>query len=251
VNGNCYDRIDVADPGISWEAAKTAAESLSFKGFSGHLATVTSQEENDFIVNNLGGSEVVRSHWLGGFQPPGSQESDGGWQWITGESFVFTNWASAEPSNSGGNEDAIGFHGLPLSGQWNDGSKDIEDLGYIVEYPDASVNIKELLESIETLWSQLKDLDEQVEDLQEDLKKLEDLDEQVKNLQEDLKKLEDLDEQVKDLQEDLKKLEDLPEQVKDLQVDLKNHRHTYLTGMGIEHNNTEAETGSATFSVAP
>jgi hypothetical protein len=169
VNGNCYDRIEVEGPGINWEDAKTAAESRLFQGVNGHLATVTSQEENDFIVNNLGGPDAVRSHWLGGFQLPGSQEPDGGWQWVTGEPFVFTNWAPAEPNNAGGNEDAIGFHGPPLSGLWNDGSKNVEDLGYIVEYPVASISAQELLERIETLEGQMEDLTEHVMDLQEDL----------------------------------------------------------------------------------
>jgi hypothetical protein len=198
VNGNCYDRIDVADSGISWETAKIAAESSSFQGVNGHLAIVTSQEENDFILNNLGGPEVDRSFWLGGFQPPGSQEPDGGWQWLTGEPFVFTNWAPDEPNNARGNEDAIVL--LEPSGLWNDLSKDYIELGYIVEYPDALVSIQELLERIEDLENQMEDLTEHVMGLQEDLEE---------------------------------------------------HSHAYLTGNGTGHNNTEAETGPATFPATP
>jgi hypothetical protein len=159
VNGNCYDRIDAVEPaiarkdasiaaesGINWEDAKTAAESLSFQGVNGHLATITSQEENDFIVNNLGGPDAVSYHWLGGFQPPGSVEPDGGWQWITGEPFVFKNWALGEPNDTGGNEDAIAFHRPSLPSLWNDLPNNARPRGYIVEFPSPSfVNFSDFI----------------------------------------------------------------------------------------------------------
>jgi hypothetical protein len=40
-------------------------------------------------------------------------------------------------------------------------------------------------------------------------------------------------------------VEDLEETVEELRDDLDNHSHTYLTGRGKGHNNTEAETGAA------
>jgi len=69
---------------------------MKFKGVHGHLATITSSAENAFISTQLGTTQFA---WLGGEQPPGSLEPDGGWQWITGEPWVYTNWDIGEPNN--------------------------------------------------------------------------------------------------------------------------------------------------------
>jgi len=127
VNGHYYYAVSVPD-GITWTDAKTAAESFTYLGMSGHLATITSQGENEFIYNNLG---VTPSYYLlGAFQPDGSQEPDGGWQWVTGESWNYTNWNSGEPNNAG-DEDALQFYGSDI---WNDCSHEETDNGYVVEY---------------------------------------------------------------------------------------------------------------------
>jgi hypothetical protein len=47
-----YDAVPV-DGGTNWDNAKTAAESRSYSGVNGHLATVTSQAENEFIVTTF------------------------------------------------------------------------------------------------------------------------------------------------------------------------------------------------------
>ena len=49
-NGHYYDAI-AGD--ITWADADTAAESMTFMGLQGHLATITSQQEHDFIKDNL------------------------------------------------------------------------------------------------------------------------------------------------------------------------------------------------------
>jgi len=57
----------------------------------GHLVTITSQEENDFVLNALmeyGGSS---NHlWLG----LDDLNGDGIYNWVTGESLNYTNWAN-------------------------------------------------------------------------------------------------------------------------------------------------------------
>lgn len=137
-NSHYYDAI--ATPGgITWVAAKAAAESRTFNGCPGHLVTLTSQQEHDFIIANLPQAAPigVLGWWIGGIQPPGSPEPAGGWQWVTGEPFIFTNWAAGEP-NDIGNEDAIHLDGKGSGlGLWNDipSNNNIHRIGgYVIEY---------------------------------------------------------------------------------------------------------------------
>ena len=129
-NGHYYEAIP-APNGIDWFAADAVANSLTFQGVPGHLATITSQGENDFIANEFL-APGVGDHWIGGFQPAGSPEPDSGWQWVTGEPFVYTNWELGEPNNAGGTEDGIEI--LPGSGMWNDIDRTVPRPAYIVEY---------------------------------------------------------------------------------------------------------------------
>lgn len=125
-NGHHYE-IVVEPGGLDWETAASDAENRIFRGQPGHLATIGSGEEDRFI-RSLG----VFDHglWIGGFQSEGSSEPDGGWQWITGEPFEYTNWGEVEPNDDG---DEACIEVTPDG--WNDfpciaGS----DVTYIVEY---------------------------------------------------------------------------------------------------------------------
>jgi len=69
----------------------------------GHLATITSEAENAFIYglasNNIAlwhslPNGCVLGPWLGGTQPTGSSEPGGGWRWVTGETWSYTNWVA-------------------------------------------------------------------------------------------------------------------------------------------------------------
>ena len=73
---------------------------------------------------------------MDGIQPPGSAENAGGFEWITGESFGYTNWNTGEPNNAGGAEESVHF--FNTSGNWNDiGRYDPYVItGYIVEYDE-------------------------------------------------------------------------------------------------------------------
>lgn len=74
-NGHFYK---VFKETVSWHEAKLICENLG-----GHLATVTSNQENNFIyglVQNAG----VQS-WLGGTD----EEIEGEWKWITGEDWTY------------------------------------------------------------------------------------------------------------------------------------------------------------------
>ena len=118
-NGHYYDVVFVTDQ-VTWGAARDSAAGTIFNGVPGHLATITSQAEQDFIVGQFG--DAIRAKWLGGFQTPGSVEPNEGWSWITGEPFTYSNWGFNEPNNSGGMENHLDFAtaGSEALGVWND-----------------------------------------------------------------------------------------------------------------------------------
>jgi serine/threonine protein kinase len=80
---------------FTWDEAKTKAEEMG-----GHLATVTSKEENEWIHATFGteADPDLRSSsvWLGGASDAAGQP----WQWVTGEDFAFSDWFEGEPNYS-------------------------------------------------------------------------------------------------------------------------------------------------------
>lgn len=133
-NGHWYGSIAVPVP---WVDAKTHAESQEWMGVTGHLATIASEAENTFIWRNL----ASHRRWLGGFQDDGGEEPAGGWSWVTGEIWQYTNWNTVrgEPNNEGEDEQYLQFSpDIPLVGLWNDNSLCGEvsgcDIGYIIEW---------------------------------------------------------------------------------------------------------------------
>jgi VCBS repeat-containing protein len=129
-NGHYYEYVSA--PGITWDAAKTAAESRTLFGLNGYLATVTSAEENAFISPKLGGDG-----WMGA----SDAASEGVWRWVTGPeagtllSASYDNWRPGEPNDSGGEDVAHFYDGV---GDWNDYANNNPSIdGYIVEYGGA------------------------------------------------------------------------------------------------------------------
>lgn len=150
-NGHFYEAIDNGSS-MSWDDAKIAAESQTRGGVQGYLATITSQEENDYLLGKLLGDG-----WFGA----SDSVTEDDWQWVTGPesgtSFwaglgdgapvggLFSNWSSGEPNNSGDEDCAqfyssgTGWNDLPCSGPYLD--------YYIVEYgapgdlPDAPESV--------------------------------------------------------------------------------------------------------------
>ncbi len=90
-NGHKY-KIVAGD--FEWDKAKSAAESCS----GWYLATITSAEEQDFIVNDLlsGLSSCCccsrAGLWLGG------EELHSAWTWVTGEPWSYEHWGTDQPS---------------------------------------------------------------------------------------------------------------------------------------------------------
>jgi hypothetical protein len=134
-NGHAY--LAVATPtAIPWAIAKSAAE---LRG--GHLATITSVEENVFVfglVRNRPDLFEPGSHlgpWLGGTHT--GADATAGWSWVTGETWDYTDWDPGQPDNNGGQEDSL--HYFPSTDEnqptWNDSPHGTDYVhGYVIEF---------------------------------------------------------------------------------------------------------------------
>lgn len=122
----CYGKM-------KWTEAKELAESLG-----GHLATITSEDENAllkqmFIDSNMSGA------WLGG----SDTETNGTWKWVTGETFykksgkttlIYSDWATNEPSNTDNAEHYLGFY-KKGDNKWNDYKIESDTVkGFFIEF---------------------------------------------------------------------------------------------------------------------
>ena len=145
-NDHYYEAVSVAPFRIDWHTAQAVAASRG-----GYLATINTAQENQFVFDLLGDfddywydgtHDVWIGPWLGGFQPAGSIEPGGNWQWVTGERFTFQPWAFRQPDNGfNQREDSLHYFiaaGQPYEPAWNDYPFDGRDgtHGYIVEWGD-------------------------------------------------------------------------------------------------------------------
>ncbi len=122
---NHYEFIQVTDPftgdNNAWWTARDAAAAMTFSGVNGHLVTITSQAENDFLLSIAGSHSGFQGAWLGGKHAEG---------WLVGpeagQSFAaagYANFGGIEPNNAGYAYMNIGdtTFGIP-SGTWADDS---------------------------------------------------------------------------------------------------------------------------------
>jgi hypothetical protein len=137
-NGHFY--IAVESLAISWDDANLAAASMSNFGAQGHLATIQSADENQFIDNlrtALVGQEGPTELWLGGYQLDNETEPSGGWFWVNDEGPIegYTNWGPGEPNNSSvsGEEEFLAM-GVSGSSGWNDEGYLGNIAGFMVEF---------------------------------------------------------------------------------------------------------------------
>ena len=140
-NGHYYK---VYDARISWSAAKTACEKLG-----GHLCTITSQAEQDFIESINNGDR-----WIGGYRDGNSNDQE--WKWVTGEPWGYTNWGEDEPNNSSNvvsNENRV----VVWPKEWNDLNDNnlYEQGGYICEW-----GIDEYEDTPEDVPEEIKDIND-------------------------------------------------------------------------------------------
>lgn len=121
--GNYYSAVTSA---TTWSAANAAANAMSFRGCSGHLATMTSAGETAFAVANM--TQAADDGYL-----LGGQYINGAWTWVTGEQWSYDNWHAGEPSGDGTVLQFFGRWGTPID-QWNDTIDQFTHFGYLVEY---------------------------------------------------------------------------------------------------------------------
>ena len=112
-NGHAY-LVVPAD--LSWDEAQAAAEGMSWSGLGGHLATLTDWNELSWVIGTL----PISRPWIGLYQDlsaPNYSEPDGGWSWVTGEPYAFSNWYPLEPNDYAGQEHVAELYS---TGEWND-----------------------------------------------------------------------------------------------------------------------------------
>lgn len=84
--------------GMNWNESKKFCENLG-----GHLVTITSKDEQDFIEKILSDNGNKKFYWIGGYK----DNNNHNWRWITDEKFYFSNWHANEPNNIGGDENYL------------------------------------------------------------------------------------------------------------------------------------------------
>ncbi|MBU9710655.1 LPXTG cell wall anchor domain-containing protein [Evansella tamaricis] len=162
--------------GISWTEAKVKAGERYLYGRQGYLATITSDEENNFVKEKAEGQGWLgASDWyetinsaLGENRYANQGEAEGNWYWVTGPEAgmkfwegeadgspvngMYNNWHHEEPNDYGEGEyyaHIFGPAGAPWStpstasqyyGYWNDYANEEDVDGYMVEYGGLSTD---------------------------------------------------------------------------------------------------------------
>jgi len=143
----------LASSGITWTAAATNAAAMG-----GQLASITSAAENQFIYSLTTANPSLWAAFSGGGIGPwlGGYKQGGTWHWTDGAAFSYSNWATYQPDNYGGNENYIQYYSpgpAAMANTWNDAPNDTtgdpnhvgvpNPHGYIVEIvPEAgSINL--------------------------------------------------------------------------------------------------------------
>ena len=118
---------------LKWDAAKTKAESMG-----GHLASITSKEENDWVwgtimskLKKTAADPAGDRCFIGAIQ---RKAPDGPWEWITGEPFSLQSWMGRFPDDKNNSAKVATLQ----SKAWDDVSQNYEALSFLVEWEDAS-----------------------------------------------------------------------------------------------------------------
>ena len=123
-NGHFYKPVAA---GNTYTGARTAAEATTFKGQTGYLVTITSADEDNFIIANVPQSniwfaltdEVTEGRWVIDAGPEkGTLIKTSNGQTAGNIQGKYNNWAGGEPNNSNNEDYAVTKWGG--GSQWND-----------------------------------------------------------------------------------------------------------------------------------
>jgi len=168
-----YEFFYLPSGNLNWYQVATLAEEAG-----GYLVCPTSEEENTFIFSHFDDEKyfwyfdadgdhygISIGPFLGGYQPVGSAEPDGGWSWLSGETWDWSNWAqnlddgiidqdprdNTQPNDSGDGQPIMGYGELnepvPTWGDYMDsigtyGSNKLpgRSFGFTIEYETYPTN---------------------------------------------------------------------------------------------------------------
>ena len=148
-NGHWYDFV-VRTTAITATEAETAAESSTYLGENGYLATITSAGEQTFLnsiwpgVGSVAGQFMNYSYFLIGAS---DRNSEGSFEWIggseDGDALSYANFKVGEPNDGGsgsaGEDYVVAWWEDSVSGSWND-VPGTSILAYVVEYDNGTVS---------------------------------------------------------------------------------------------------------------
>ncbi|MDC7223183.1 MAG: hypothetical protein PQJ60_05535, partial [Spirochaetales bacterium] len=161
-----FEAVYVSTGNLNWYQTAYLAQEAG-----GYLASITSEEENSFVFELVNDEKYFSffdadgphygigiGPFLGGYQPEGSIEPAGGWSWLSGEKWDYTNWAqnlddgvtdkdprnNTQPNNSAGGQPIMGFGemNIPVA-TWGDYTDSVgtygtrgptKRYGFIIEY---------------------------------------------------------------------------------------------------------------------
>nr|WP_321357917.1 MBG domain-containing protein [uncultured Draconibacterium sp.] len=138
--GHFYEYVSAS---LYWASARTAASARSYYGLQGYLATITSEEENNFLLSKttngawFAGSDFLdEGVWIWREGPEdGEQFSDADGNSVGGS---YVNWDTGEPDNVGGDQDHIAMFSQNApsgsQGKWIDRNATSNTYSYLVEY---------------------------------------------------------------------------------------------------------------------
>ena len=117
-------------PGAAnWALANSEAHAVG-----GHLATFASTAEMSAVCSSLGGAHAI----FGLYQDENNDdyaEPAGGWNWVTGEPFLWNAWDNNQPNNSSGTYGSEEVGHLRPNCLWNDVPEEFDGYHFIVETP--------------------------------------------------------------------------------------------------------------------
>ena len=142
-NGHWYKAV-INTNGLNWTQVDQLARSEG-----GHLATIGSDAENQFVFSLINSPEFFSGSGgngsgpaIGGYQPDGEPSPDVGWAWETGEPWIYTNWAPGQPDSSVETRTHYwsGSQGVPAP-TWNNIAPTDTNLGgYVIERENRTNN---------------------------------------------------------------------------------------------------------------